>query len=283
MRVLRPGWMGAFRQHVIGGREDFFEVPRALSGSWAFRGQRRDVPLCTTLELACAEYDIDLAEASGIEQQLIRAFRRQYEGADRDLVMGDMLYCLALMRHHGAPARLLDWTYSFYIAAYFALDSAAGPHFVWAVREDWCAREADRNLAGRLSQGRNRDAERSDDTFRELYVGGAPRAFVAFDNPLKFNRRQIIQQGVFLCPGDVTRPFEENLKAMRGWDREDAVVQFRFDFGGSFTRADLIEELHRMNINHASLFPGLDGFAHSLKHRLRFFRELAAHGPGTQA
>ncbi len=29
-------------------------------------------------------------------------------------------------------------------------------------------------------------------------------------------------------------------------------------------RLDLLRELHRMNISHATLFPGLDGFARSL-------------------
>ena len=35
-------------------------------------------------------------------------------------------------------------------------------------------------------------------------------------------------------------------------------------------RREILRSLHRMNINRAALFPGLDGFAQSLKIRLAF-------------
>jgi hypothetical protein len=51
---------------------------------------------------------------------------------------------LALMRHYGAPTRLLDCTYSFFAAVYFALEDfeledAEGECAVWALNSDWIA------------------------------------------------------------------------------------------------------------------------------------------------
>ena len=37
------------------------------------------------------------------------------------------------MQHHGAPTRLIDFTWSPYVAAFFALERATGDAAVWAV------------------------------------------------------------------------------------------------------------------------------------------------------
>jgi hypothetical protein len=51
---------------------------------------------------------------------------------------------LALMRHHGAPTRLLDWTRSPYVATFFALAEAREEQVsvVWAVDIQAVKREA---------------------------------------------------------------------------------------------------------------------------------------------
>lgn len=55
----------------------------------------------------------------------MRVFRRKahIHLADRQ-VLGDDLRCLALMQHHGGVTRLLDFTKSPFVAAFFALENA---------------------------------------------------------------------------------------------------------------------------------------------------------------
>jgi len=45
----------------------------------------------------------------------------------------DQIEWLALMQHHGAPTRLLDFTWSPYVAAFFALERASDDAAVWAL------------------------------------------------------------------------------------------------------------------------------------------------------
>jgi hypothetical protein len=40
---------------------------------------------------------------------------------------------LALMQHHGAPTRLIDFTWSPYVAAFFALERTLTDGVVWAM------------------------------------------------------------------------------------------------------------------------------------------------------
>ena len=53
---------------------------------------------------------------------------------------GDLLGWLGLMRHYGAPTRLLDWTMSPFVACYFAYESLTDTHdgALWGLEAFYC-------------------------------------------------------------------------------------------------------------------------------------------------
>src|SRR5262245_49646803 len=87
---------------------------------WAFRGQQEPV-LAPAIEKAFNRFRQPYSKAR-VEINLLREFKRHYGRIGHGLPSPrTSLEWLALMRHYGAPTRLVDWTYSFWIAVYFAV------------------------------------------------------------------------------------------------------------------------------------------------------------------
>jgi hypothetical protein len=265
--------------------------------NWIYRGQTRDWPLMTTIERTLNNWEIDLKDATSIEFQTIREFRRRMREPQHHRVHNDTLFCLALMQHHGAPTRLLDCTYSPFAAAAFAMENGyvctTKPPVIWCFRGEWCEDKAKSAIApDNLLEQRDDDNRRDDDTFVPLYQlepyapkGSDNRKFVKPENPLHLNERLTTQQGVFLCPGNLKASFVDNLKAMSECDSEDNVVKLTLKLDKT-QAIEFVHHLKNMNLGFATLFPGLDGFARSIGQQIVHYRKLAkertglAHLPG---
>jgi len=255
-------------------------------GEWIYRGQSQDRPLATTLERRLDAWGIDLSSGPRVERQLIREFRRRLQGAELDDVMNDKLFCLALMQHHGAPTRLLDCTYSPFVAAQFAVrdgqtieNGKRTPHVIWCFRAKWLENRAARKVGREKVDARNNDKARKDSSFDQLYQNKLDKKFVLHDNPLRLNQRLSIQQGIFLCPATVGSSFLSNLKAMNEWNSKNNVRKIVLDLEPK-KLIEFARILRRMNISSAALFPGLDGFSRSLGEHLFHYEELAQMGAG---
>jgi len=202
-----------------------------------------------------------------LERGLIRKFKRQCHHYLPSLPEEDnIMEWLALMQHYGAPTRLLDLTHSLFVGLYFALEQAKGECAVWALNltymnkrveslipsDDWEEIEDDRNLTTRRA-------------FDLLFRREPPVPLVCPIIPYRFNDRLVIQQGMFLCPGDVSIPFEDNLTAiLNAPNFEGTLIKLVIE-DDSELRKDFLQNLHHMNMNSATLFPGLSGFAKSLR------------------
>jgi hypothetical protein len=251
---------------AIAGWSELLERYDALkAGQWCFRGDRsRPGGFKTSLERAAVDkWGCDWQELPEIEDGLLRRFKREahlYLTKEPD--QDDRIGWLALMRHHGAPTRLLDWTYSFFVAVYFAIERAEPdePSCVWAMNLGalWERVAQLDHLKPLLKHDPNAKQKSTVDAI----IDHSPRHALVFRlNPWRMNRRLILQQSVFLLPGDITRSFMDNLRAVG--DPASLVVEIPLSPDRAFLQ-EATRELLAMNMSSATLFPGLDGFASNL-------------------
>jgi hypothetical protein len=234
----------------------------SLISSWAFRGVgNTEWALQSSLERLNTPLSVEA------ERYLLATFqRRAHHYISDPPAKEDDLEWLALLQHHGTPTRLLDWTKSPYVALFFALNErreAGGNSALWAIDLRWCKEQARQLIlpTGRIAVVDPDESLGKPETFRAVFFTEPLLQFVAPLQPFRMNERLTIQQGLFLCPGNPRTSFESNLLAFPNNEITDHVHKMVIP---NHLREDILARLNRMNINRASLFPGIDGFAQSL-------------------
>jgi len=243
------------------------EIRTYIHPAWVYRGQRSaDWLLCTSLERCFQRENVPPEDRVRFESELQRDFRRVYhQYASQIPASTAVMEWASLMQHHGAPTRLLDFTYSIYVAAYFALESADSDCAVWAVNAPWALKESVAVLdeagttGGKAFQSPTSEAHEA--AAHELLFGGSGVRLALPLTPFRQNERLRTQRGTFLVPGDVSATFMENLHALRDHNQARNAVKIVIP---KTVRAGALQDLYSMNISRTSLFPGLDGYAQSL-------------------
>jgi hypothetical protein len=185
---------------------------------WLFRGQIMDEEdeeapsVKTSLERSMKRFGVSLNEARGLEYKLLRDFKRRCHVVSSYSPAADnKMEWLALFRHFGGPSRLSDWTYSIWAAVYFALDRARPDKDVcevWALdARGWL--ESSGKRFKRLEAMRAKHDSNSSQEAEALFKIRKPGLWIM--NSFRLNDRLSVQQGAFLVPLDITRPFMENL------------------------------------------------------------------------
>jgi hypothetical protein len=254
-----------------------FTVLTSQADRWLFRGQPDALwGLQPSIERVVVPPQ---SSPSAVEAFVIYEFkRRAHHYLDHVPASDDELAWLALMRHHGSPSRLLDWTRSPYVAAAFAaFDAGRDRAFaVWAIDQLQLEVDARSEIIERCPElgealidkpGDHRNWQSfisSWEYFRKAFFQRRDRMFfVGPVEPYHSSERMTIQQGVFLCGSSLAFSFENLLASrLRRLDSKNYLIRFEV---GSCVRAALLAELDRMNVTAATLFPGLDGFARSLR------------------
>jgi len=266
--------MDSFHTEPCSDFKDFLlKVEEQKNKWWIYRGQQIDSwPLKHTFERACQRFGVKGNDRFKVESNMIREFKRRIHHYISNIPLDDSTdEWMALMQHHGAPTRLLDFTYSPYVASYFAFESAT-PNTkvaIWAVNAHWCKTHLE-DISEILPEKyeRYRDNRKGKD-FNDIFRQSTPPKLLLAINPFRLNERLAYQRGVFLCPGDVTTEFMDNLSFYTGYDQLDTkVIKYTIPTGrNNRNTIDALDELDLMNISRITLFPGLDGFAQSFEPR----------------
>ena len=296
--------------------EDLSNINVSTSGGprWVFRGDKVDQTLCvqpgeltkdaaqlmqeqeTKLRKGLKNYlpDRHKGKAEELERHLVREFQRHLH-LHSTLVpaRADILEWLALMQHYEGPTRLLDCTYSFYTACYFALarmNPAKEVGIVWAVDAKWIEKCESKWLENDPARSVHMDkwARQKKRHLSYMDYNGIKRNALVWSlvyradcivlnlTPFRKNDRLTIQQGTFLVPGSLGYDFCENLQGSWKICQETSAppVQctiIRFDGKDQYdNRNKILCELRAMNLSQEVLFPGLQGFSESLWHRLAY-------------
>ncbi len=241
---------------------------------WIFRGHPYEKPLQSSLERAVQYYRVNLREPREAEKSLLRDFKRRYHQYSSDPPKDDDdLEWFSIMQHYGAPTRLLDFTYSPYIAAYFALEYTRGikdsmQFEIYAIDANWAIEQTINCNGGQQEvrdffKGPVSNACTDRKKFKDYFMSRKAKQFACPFNPFRLTERISLQNGVFVCPGNVDFTFQGNLRSLDGWD-DGSIVRMVLEFN----RDKIIEarsNLYDRNITRATLFPGLDGFSRSLE------------------
>ncbi|MCU1347931.1 MAG: hypothetical protein JWO56_961 [Acidobacteria bacterium] len=197
------------------------------------------------------------------ERHLLTSFRKY---ALRNAVHGDFLWnWLSLAKHHGLPTRLLDWTYSPYVAMHFATHNFRDFDVDGAI---WCV---DYRRANDLLPKPLRELLESEDanifttdmlnrvatSLDEYDAHGRKQEFVTFFEPPSLDERIVNQFALFSLPSSPTLRMEDLL--------EQRELLYRRIIIPAELKWEVRDKLDQANITERVLFPGLDGLSSWLK------------------
>jgi hypothetical protein len=196
------------------------------------------------------------------ERHLLTSFRKY---ALRSAVHGDWVWnWLSLAKHHGLPTRLLDWTYSPYVALHFAtydLHQFDHDAAVWCVDYRRTNELLPRPLR-KVLEAENVNIFTTElinhvATTLDQFDSLATRDFILFFEPPSLDERIVNQFALFSLPSSASMSLQALLAANPGAHRRVIIP--------AALKWEIRDKLDQANITERVLFPGLDGLSQWLK------------------
>jgi len=207
-----------------------------------------------------------------LEEQIIREFKRKTSNYIKNVPEDELhIQWLSLMQHYGAPTRLLDFTYSFFVALYNAIEEAEKECVVYAI-DTLLFKESLNRVYNKSDYIKIEETKKENEKFiNELFYREFPKLITYNISPYNYNERITVQQGTFLCQKNIKYTFLENLEKNIELCKSgnNKIIKYIIDLTKNVNlKREIISNLHRMNISRISLYPGLEGFAKSLGIRM---------------
>ena len=194
-----------------------------------------------------SEKELPLSEARAIEYEVWKQFKFRmhlklpFNIIDRDT---EEPYWWPIMQHYSCPTRLLDWSFSPYIAAYFAVvDSEDVDGAIWFFYTN------ELRIRYKCTY----------DKFDQTMLFSKDKQVFLFNNDFATERSEI-QQGVFTFSPYIMGYHCDMLSGMFGESNQELN---RFIIPKS-QKNEFLSRLQMMNITATTLFPGIDGLGRSL-------------------
>jgi hypothetical protein len=195
-------------------------------------------------------------EAIDVERRILEVFHAQshlFLDPSSLPPVDDLPGWWALMQHHGAPTRLLDWTASAYVAAYFAVEG------LWQTDGAICLVHP-----GSVASAYNSIPRAAPRPMHEVLVDPDAYDSVLALPPTKQSARMAAQQGHFtMCTNILGDQQELLLRACQPKAGDSGPQCARFIVPKE-SKPEYLYRLRAMNVTATALFPGIDGLGRSL-------------------
>jgi hypothetical protein len=195
------------------------------------------------------------------EKHLLNSFRKY---AVESAVHGDSVWnWLSLAKHHGLPTRLLDWSYSPFVAMHFATANLKEFDHDGAI---WCV---DYQKTNELLAAPLRELLKVENAniFTTEMINGVATSLESFDalggdsvlffEPPSLDERIVNQFALFSLPSSAKLSLEELLNRRESLYRRIIIP--------ADLKWEVRDKLDQANITERVLFPGLDGLSQWLK------------------
>lgn len=277
---------------------DIFRLNQRFMSNFIFRGQgNAEWPLKTSLARMVESHHpnyIDKIMPASYEQRMMDEFQWKYPSYEKGHIPAtdESIEWLSLMQHYGSPTRMLDFSYSMYIALFMAIDGSFHPKSaIWALNKHvlndkiirkYCAENNTNVISGKDTERYIYEEATTAINRRFYIVKDKVENYLYATRPHLSNERINRQQGLFVIPSSIELDFEDILKdyyesSQYGTMKFDDVVRLSTDHSYGQQTVSLLKieipkslkyglsnVLRQMNVTSETMYPGLDGLARSM-------------------